>query len=878
MSADFKPVLCGGMFMCILLEFKARRYGEKINEPEILADLISLIKPSFKAPTRGKTFSNNAALYKSCDLASNTYLPFDDEDLIADFDKRVREKFHEPLAQMDQLIRRKLDYRDPVRTKKMVGSLIGLLENDKTIKNSDSFVFGNGNFTITKKELLEKNKIPLHYLLLSLWHFIVTKRKDNKIGRETFLKTHIPTGKKGSTLKFVTTAFYKKLDESYIIQLLEKNDIHFEQNPENEIKNVLVNKDEIKRYLKAVENKYSKLKTLVYSEEPHQFKDIYVCNSVMLSNVLRQNGRGLKISTHDYDENQLFVSVKDKMLAAEEYNSRFLVKNPTVMSLLDRFRNFIIIAGTGGLGKSMMLRHLLLDAVENYKSYGLIPLFIPLNDYSTSYEGFLNFVYKHFSTYCDININDFKTLLLNGNILFLFDGMDEIKGKELPVFEKEIEGFTDKYSTNVFIMSSRPSFSRFLSYDKFSIVNLCPLEKDQAVELISRLDLGEEEKPIKEKFISEINASLYDTHEDFVTNPLLLTIMFITYEQYGEISSKMHLFYRDAFMALAQKHDATKGGYRREYKTKLSPDELSDYFAEFCMRSYYNEQLDFTPESIKNYFNGMNIVKKNPNISFTYQDFIDDLTDGLCLMYYEGGEYHFSHRSFQEYFCAYYFSKQKDKTLGIVGDFFEKKESRIGDLTFLMLYQMIPEKVVEYILVPFLKNLLEECDRGNGYETFLRKIYPIIFYSNGKVLDCTPTLPCSFLFPYIQGLADLDRINFICDLLPDNDDYEIGRYAYMILKSLDEGDNTETTQLMDISNLVDDDGNIADEDIVPDGRSFKFSTDELFDLHRDNKEFIDALSKPGFPLYDEYIAIREWLANYNKKESKPQDNFFDNFE
>ncbi len=144
MSADFKPVLCGGMFMCILLEFKARRYGEKINEPEILADLISLIKPSFKAPTRGKTFSNNAALYKSCDLASNTYLPFDDEDLIADFDKRVREKFHEPLAQMDQLIRRKLDYRDPVRTKKMVGSLIGLLENDKTIKNSDSFVFGNG--------------------------------------------------------------------------------------------------------------------------------------------------------------------------------------------------------------------------------------------------------------------------------------------------------------------------------------------------------------------------------------------------------------------------------------------------------------------------------------------------------------------------------------------------------------------------------------------------------------------------------------------------------------------------------------------------------------------------------------------------------------
>lgn len=60
-------------------------------------------------------------------------------------------------------------------------------------------------------------------------------------------------------------------------------------------------------------------------------------------------------------------------------------------------------------------------------------------------------------------------------------------------------------------------------------------------------------------------------------------------------------------------------------------------------------------------------------------------------MYYESNRYHFTHRSFQEYFCALYFSKQKDKTLKAIGDFFENKRQRnFGDKTFHMLYDMIP--------------------------------------------------------------------------------------------------------------------------------------------------------------------------------------------
>lgn len=99
--------------------------------------------------------------------------------------------------------------------------------------------------------------------------------------------------------------------------------------------------------------------------------------------------------------------------------------------------------------------------------------------------------------------------------------------------------------------------------------------------------------------------------------------------------------------------------------------------------------------------------------------FRDDLCGNLCLMYYESGKYHFTHRSFQEYFCALYFSKQKDRTLEGIGDFFDNLRSRnYGDKTFSMLYDMIPYKIEEYVFIPYLQKLFHECDSADGYWTF----------------------------------------------------------------------------------------------------------------------------------------------------------------
>ncbi len=59
---------------------------------------------------------------------------------------------------------------------------------------------------------------------------------------------------------------------------------------------------------------------------------------------------------------------------------------------------------------------------------------------------------------------------------------------------------------------------------------------------------------------------------DYFENPLLLSIMLITYQDSALIPVQLHNFYSSAFDALFFRHDATKAGFRRPTKTEMDID------------------------------------------------------------------------------------------------------------------------------------------------------------------------------------------------------------------------------------------------------------------------------------------------------------------
>ena len=470
------------------------------------------------------------------------------------------------------------------------------------------------------------------------------------------------------------------------------------------------------RYLASARNYYSRIKTLLYDKESKDFNSFYVCNDL------------------EHHSNR---------------KSAVTVSSVTAQKLME-ISQFIIITGTGGLGKSMMMSHLLLDAIESYVSGKKIPVFIPLKNFDQSPAGMADYIYDTMQGLCPaLSREMFDYALQSGDLLILFDGLDEVRQKDLPRFDRGVERLTNQYPQNGFVISSRP-FSEFVSFQQFCVLELLPFTKEQAVQLIQKLEFYPDEPEIKGRFLNALDKTLYTTHRSFAQNPLLLTLMLLTFSRFAEVPSKMHIFYREAFLTLFISHDAAKrSAFKRELKTGLDIDAVEKYIAEICFRSYRDEKYDFTQDEFSAYFAKLPITGK----TISARDFLDDLRYGLCIVYFEGGKYRFLHRSFQEYFAAVFMSRQTEEFLGRLGGFFER---RYSNAVFPMLYDIVPEKVEAFVFVPYLTSLLARCDAGDGYWTFLEEMYPIISYTDGEVEDWDDNEPESYMFEFILKQLDTD--------------------------------------------------------------------------------------------------------------------------
>jgi predicted NACHT family NTPase len=155
---------------------------------------------------------------------------------------------------------------------------------------------------------------------------------------------------------------------------------------------------------------------------------------------------------------------------------------------LSKCSRFVILAGTGGLGKSMMMRHLLLNAVENYEEIFMVPVFIPLKDFDEMFDTLFEYAYSKVTSLCnEITEEQFEDALNKGKCLLLFDGLDEVGSASAKRFERDLESFTDMYPNNFFVISSRP-YQSFVSYSRFTVLQLKPFSKKQALKLIDNLE------------------------------------------------------------------------------------------------------------------------------------------------------------------------------------------------------------------------------------------------------------------------------------------------------------------------------------------------------------------------------------------------------
>lgn len=389
---------------------------------------------------------------------------------------------------------------------------------------------------------------------------------------------------------------------------------------------------------------------------------------------------------------------------------------PSIGDLL-RLTNNTIITGSAGCGKSMLVRHLLLNSLL---SKTRVPIFVELRQFNTFDGDLFQLIINTLTTHKFAMDAEYirKAIGLGHFILFL-DGYDEVAHGRRQHVRSTIHEFAKLNDKNAFILTSRPD-PELEGWQSFSIAQVAPLSLDQAHSLIEKLPFDDK---LKTRFLTDLRADLFRKHQSFLSNPLLLSIMLLSYGQSASIPTKLSVFYNQAYEALFERHDVLKDGFKRQVLSPLDIQDFARLFSVFCLQAYDKDKLEFTHiEALEYIESSQDIV----GIRCNKENYLTDLIQAVCLMVQDGLEIVYAHRSFQEYFAARFICEARPD---IQEQLIEKYMHMARyDSVFSMLHEMRPEIIEQHYMLPGLDRLfnLIGLKRSPGvahHERFMRAIF-----------------------------------------------------------------------------------------------------------------------------------------------------------
>ena len=874
--------LSGGVFFNLML---AARKKPVANQNQCLKELLYIYDRSAKEMA-GNSLVTIASRFRNCDPDLHSdYIRFGDPVVVEEFNGRIREDYASVVGEVKNYADQYLDLE--VNGKWLVRALMELVEKDNLIQDNAKFMAIPGGLPAYKQEFPEMHVVYIYNLLLSVWHYICCTHGMTENGQETYFALADFAGESRprkfdrSRIGFeshedVTVSYDMEIVQddmkipepaaAYVRKLAGKPDKQLEifapvnsavskevesifsfvvEHTHTSDRKAALNR--YRTYLNRAREKHSKKKTFLY-EMQRDFYGFFVCND---------------------------VKRRETVCRGERRNDRKdgrVIENVCVDSFEEE-RRFIVLSGTGGMGKSMMMTHFMLDTIDKNKETGEVPVFVLLRDYNPEAGDLIDFIFGELKRHdMDLHLSDLVELLQSGKGVILFDGLDEIKSENCRRFYKEMENLADSYPEASYIVSSRPTMN-FRGLSRFTVYDLQPFSQEQAVEMVGKLDQSVVDPVIQKDFIQDLKCNRFgfDWRErmDFLGNPLFLTILLLAYEGNHDIPTERYLFYEQAYEAMAKKHDATKA-LTREFATGLNSRAFQNYFGEFCTITYEQEKYDFTPEEISAYF--QEVIEAN-ELDTTPEAFIEDVTGKICLIYKDGGKYYFIHRSFQEYFVAYFFSRQLEQRYGAVLDIFQRRDSADHDSVVLpMLFDMEQNKTELCIIIPFLEQVFKDKNDDEAYEYFLEYFYPIICYEQGDVTDFSMGTSESSIYEFIA-----DKYNFKemidGDELPEMDYWVDREYVYYD-RNWDKDTDDIGTQLIARIDLPEGYERSymewTGEEMEVVGKSYEIC---VVDVYRRSmyEDTLKMLTDDTFPLKKEFYSAKELYMKLKDKYKKKRD-------
>ncbi|MCF0260066.1 MAG: hypothetical protein HUJ54_09430, partial [Erysipelotrichaceae bacterium] len=247
------------------------------------------------------------------------------------------------------------------------------------------------------------------------------------------------------------------------------------------------------------------------------------------------------------------------------------------------------------------------------------------------------------------------------------------------------------------------------------------------------------------------------------------------------------------------------------------------------------------------------------------KQFLNDSTNSLCLMVRDGHKIRFSHRSFQEYFTGLYIVEQTEPNewYGKITEMITFGNREIFTLLEFM-FGIKKTKFEDWVIRPYLNEILSGTDYNEGYEKFLLTLFPTIGCEVGEV-GCL--LADRDYFPSLYALIRYKR-GF-------NREYKIAEselpfYPEFVQDEvyLCKGEEDDSNLYTVPGRLIGDSLQIIDENPV--GYYLSIPTKKVLAKPEKYPDLYAALMNDEFTLKTEFFKMKRYLKTLEDRATKPK--------